>query len=209
MPPEPPAQDPGPAPYDPVAEAAGYPARGEIDHQVEYTRFLPLVKWLLAIPHIIVLVFLGLGAFFAIVFAAFAVLFTGRYPLGVFNYVAGVYRWAWRVSAYFLLMVDPYPPFSLGEHPEYPARIELEYPGEMDRWRPFVQWFLAIPVLFIANILRQLAQLLAFFALFTIIFTKRYPRGMFELAKVSMLWQLRTNAYAHFLATRYPPFIWA
>ncbi len=204
-PPTPPAQ---PA-YDPAAEAAAYPARGEIDHQAEYTRFLPLVKWLLAIPHIFVLIFLVIGAFFAILFAAFGVLFTGRYPQGIFNYVAGVYRWAWRVSAYFLLMVDPYPPFSLGEHPEYPARLELDYPGEMDRWRPFVQWFLAIPVLIVAGILRNLAQLLAFFALFTIMFTKRYPPGMFDLAKVAMRWQLRTNAYAHFIATRYPPFVWA
>jgi hypothetical protein len=207
--PTPPAPPPEPPAYDPAAEAASYPARGDIDHQDEYTRFLPLVKWLLAIPHLIVLIFLAIGAFFAILFAAFGVLFTGRYPQGLFNYIAGVYRWAWRVSAYFLLMVDPYPPFSLGEHPEYPARIELEYPGEMERWRPFVQWFLAIPVILVASILRNLAQLLAFFALFTIMFTKRYPVGMFDLAKVAMRWQLRTNAYAHFIAIRYPPFVWA
>ena len=207
--PTPPAPPPEPPAYDPVAEAAAYPVRGDVDHQEEYTRFLPLVKWLLAIPHAIVLVFLGIGAIFAIFVAAFVVLFTGRYPRGIFDYVAGVYRWAWRFSAYLLLMVDPYPPFSLGEHPEYPARIEIEYPGEMDRWRPFVQWLLAIPVLFIAGILRNLSQLLALFALFTIMFTKRYPRGMFELAKVGMKWNLRANSYAYFLVTRYPPFVWA
>jgi Domain of unknown function (DUF4389) len=207
--PAPPSPPPEPPPYDPAAEAAAYPARGQIDHQEEYTRFLPLVKWLLSIPHLLVLILLALGAFFVVIYAAFAILFTRRYPQGAFNYMAGLYRWAWRVSAYFLLMVDPYPPFSMGEHPDYPARLELEHPGEVDRWRPFVQWFLAIPVLFVAGILRNLAQLLAFFALFTIIFTKRYPRGMFELAKVSMLWQLRTNAYAHFIATKYPPFVWA
>jgi hypothetical protein len=77
-------------------------------------RWLPLVKWLLAIPHYIVLLFLGIGAFFAIVIAWFAILFTGRYPRGLFDYVVGVGRWGYRVAAYaFLLVTDQYPPFSL------------------------------------------------------------------------------------------------
>ena len=77
-------------------------------------RWLPLVKWLLALPHYIVLLFLGLGAFVAVVIAWFAILFTGRYPRGLFDYVVGVGRWALRVQAYaFLLLTDTYPPFSL------------------------------------------------------------------------------------------------
>lgn len=77
-------------------------------------RWLPLVKWLLAIPHYIVLFFLGLGAFVAVVIAWFAILFTGRYPRALFDYVVGVGRWALRVQAYaFLLLTDTYPPFSL------------------------------------------------------------------------------------------------
>ena len=80
----------------------------------DLNRFLPLVKWFLAIPHFIVLTFLGIGAFFAIVIAWFAILFTGRYPRGLFDYVVGVGRWALRVSAYaILLTTDRYPPFSL------------------------------------------------------------------------------------------------
>jgi hypothetical protein len=80
----------------------------------ELNRFLPLVKWLLAIPHYIVLVFLGLAAFLSVVFAWFAILFTGRYPRGLFDFVVGVGRWALRVTAYaFLLSTDRYPPFSL------------------------------------------------------------------------------------------------
>jgi hypothetical protein len=81
----------------------------------ELNRWLPLVKWLLAIPHYVVLFFLGIGAFFAVVIAWFAILFTGRYPRGVFDYVEGVFRWSNRVSAYaFLLVTDEYPPFTLG-----------------------------------------------------------------------------------------------
>jgi len=80
----------------------------------DLNRWLPLVKWLLAIPHYLVLIVLAIGAFFAIVIAWFAILFTGRYPEGLFKYVVGVGRWALRVEAYALLMLtDRYPPFSL------------------------------------------------------------------------------------------------
>jgi hypothetical protein len=84
------------------------------DAERDLNRWLPLVKWLLVIPHIIVLFFLFIGALFAIVIAWFAILFTGRYPRGLFDYVVGVGRWALRVSAYATLLVtDRYPPFSL------------------------------------------------------------------------------------------------
>ena len=80
----------------------------------DLNRWLPLVKWLLAIPHYIVLFFLWIGAFFAVVFAWFAILFTGRYPRGLFGFVVGVARWHARVAAYTTLLVtDRYPPFSL------------------------------------------------------------------------------------------------
>src|SRR5688500_17542108 len=109
-----------PAPYDPGAVLAEYPVRADVGWQEEYTRFMPLVKWLLLLPHFIVLVFLGIGAFFAMLAAAFAVLFTRRYPRGLFDYVVGVYRWSWRVISYLLLMTDRYPPFTLGEDPDHP-----------------------------------------------------------------------------------------
>ena len=80
----------------------------------DLNRWLPLVKWLLAVPHYVVLFFIGIGAFFAVVIAWFAILFTGRYPRPLFDYVVGVYRWCTRVSGYALLLVtDRYPPFSL------------------------------------------------------------------------------------------------
>ncbi len=89
----------------------------EIDYpdvETDLNRWLPLVKWFLAIPHILVLAFLALGAIVAVVIAWFAILFTGRYPRGLFDYVVGVGRWALRVQAYATLLVtDRYPPFSL------------------------------------------------------------------------------------------------
>lgn len=84
------------------------------DVERDLNRWLPLVKWLLALPHYIVLAFLGIGAVFAIVAAWFAILVTGRYPQVLFDYVVGVARWSVRVNAYaFLLVTDRYPPFSL------------------------------------------------------------------------------------------------
>jgi len=84
------------------------------DAERDLNRWLPLVKWLLVIPHLIVLFFLFIGAMFAVIIAWFAILFTGRYPRGLFDYVVGVGRWALRVTAYATLLVtDRYPPFSL------------------------------------------------------------------------------------------------
>jgi hypothetical protein len=94
----------------------------EIDYpdvERDLNRWLPLVKWLLALPHFVVLFFLSIGAFFAVLFAWFAILFSGHYPRGLFDFVVGVGRWWLRVEAYaFLLVTDRYPPFSLsGEAP--------------------------------------------------------------------------------------------
>src|SRR5918995_2398611 len=132
-PPPPPPTPPPPPPPPPPAPGAGppagaYPVWLDAERQPEYNRFLPLVKWLLAFPHYIVLIFVGIGAFLAIVAAFFAVLFTGRYPRGLFDFVLGTYRWAYRVVAYVYLLTDRYPPFSLEDDPSYPMRVEIDYP---------------------------------------------------------------------------------
>jgi hypothetical protein len=86
------------------------------DAKKDLNQWLPLVKWLLAIPHYIILFFLGIAAFFAVIVAWFAILFTGRYPKWLFDFVVGVMRWSLRVSAYAaLLTTDEYPPFTLEE----------------------------------------------------------------------------------------------
>src|SRR5690242_10627837 len=93
----------------------GYPARLEISYPSELNRWLPLVKWLLVVPHLFALFFVGLGAFFVAVYAFFAVLVTGRWPRGAFDYLVGTARWTYRVLAYSHLMTDAYPPFSLAD----------------------------------------------------------------------------------------------
>ena len=89
------------------------PAHLGIDYPEELNRWLPLVKWFLAIPHYIALIILGIAGFFVWIYTAFAVLFTGKYPQGAFDFMVGIHRWATRVRAYTGLMRDEYPPFTL------------------------------------------------------------------------------------------------
>jgi hypothetical protein len=185
-----------------------YPVTFEISYPGELNRWLPLIKWLLVIPHFIALFFVGIGAFFALVYGFFAVLFTGRWPQGAFDYLVGTQRWAYRVLAYFHLMTDAYPPFSLDDDPGYPVRLIIEYPEGIANWRPLVQWLLAWPYLWIAGVLYWLTGVLTILAFFTVLFTKQIPRGVFELMVPGMRWQLRGDAYAYFLTDRYPPFVW-
>ncbi len=199
------AVTPNPTPSQPTR----YPVRVEAERQDRYHRFLPLVKWLLAIPHYFVLFFLLIGVFFAKIVAFFAVLFTGRYPEGIFSFVTGVLRWTWNVTAYVYLLTDRYPPFSLEADRSYPASFEIEYPSDgVDRWRPLVQWLLIIPYALVAAVLTYLAAIVALIGVFVILFTEELPEGMFKLILIPYRWQLRASAYAFFMVTRYPPFEW-
>jgi len=187
-----------------------YPVHLDVDYQEEYNRWLPLVKWLLLFPHYIVLAFLGIAGLAVWIVAAFAILFTGRYPEGMFNFLVGVQRWAMRVTGYHLLMTDEYPPFSLDATAGQTVRYDVEYPEQgVERWRPFVSWLLVYPYLFIANVLVYVGGILAFIALFAILFTKRYPQSLFDFNLVALRWSVRGTAYAYAMATRYPPWTWA
>ncbi len=179
-----------------------YPASLEISYPSELNRWLPLVKWLLVIPHLIALFFVGIGAFFVVVYGFFAVLFSGRWPRGAFDYLVGTLRWTYRVVAYYHLMTDAYPPFSLADDPDYPVRVSIEHPEHIANWRPLVQWLLAIPYVLIAGVLYWLTGLMTIVAFFTVLFTKQIPRGVFELMVPGLRWNVRGGAYTYFVTGR-------
>jgi hypothetical protein len=206
-PPSEPAGPTEPAAAPPASEA--YPVVVDCERQDEYNRFLPLVKWLLALPHYIVLFFLVIGVFFAKIIAFFAVIITRNYPQGIFGFVTGVLRWSWNVNAYVFLLTDRYPPFSLEQEADHPVEFEIAYPADgVARWRPLVQWLLIIPFAIVAAVLVAVAEVVALIGVFVILFTKNLPEGMFKLILIPFRWQFRGYVYSMFMVTRYPPFEW-
>jgi hypothetical protein len=206
-----------------------YPVVLEGDLDPGLSRGLWLVKWFLAIPHYIVLAFLWAAFVLLSVVAFFAILFTGRYPKGIFDFNVGVLRWSWRVEyyAFGVLGTDRYPPFTLRDA-DYPARLDVVYPGELSRGLALVKWWLlAIPHYVIIGVLTSgivwwvadlgesggflrigggLAGLIVLIAALALLFTGRYPQGLFDLVMGFNRWIYRVWAYAGLMRDEYPPF---
>jgi hypothetical protein len=193
------------------------------------SRWLWLVKWLLLIPHYIILAVLSIAFLVVTVIAFFAILFTTRYPRSLFDFNAGVLRWSWRVSyyGYSALATDRYPPFTLADVPDYPARLEIDYPERVNRWLPLVKWLLALPHYLLVGALAgsgyvatsstaddnrgfaysapSLIGACVLIAAVALLFTTRYPTGLYDLVVGIDRWSYRLVAYVALMTDRYPP----
>ncbi len=190
-----------------TAETGTYPLTFGVEYPARLSRWLIFVKWLLAIPHLVILGALSYVVQAITFIAWFAILFTGRYPRGLFDFVVNVYRWQANLYAYVLLFRDEYPPFSW-ERGLYPVTFEVEYPERLSRLLIFLKWWLlAIPhyiLLFLLSIVAFLAWVITWFA---ILITARFPKGLFDFLAGVIRWGYRVNGYAFLLLRdEYPPF---
>jgi hypothetical protein len=195
---------------DPVAFANGPGTprpEGWLEFDVAYperlSRLLIFVKWLLVIPHLFVLYVLGFVAGLVTFIAWFAILFTGRFPEGLWNFFMMYQRWSTRVSVYTALMRDEYPPF--GDEP-YPVRFEMTYPTRLSRLLIFVKWLLIIPHIVVLWLVSIAALFVGIIAWFAILITGSYPRGLFNFSVGVLRWGLRVNLYLSLTTDVYPPF---
>src|SRR5437588_4730468 len=209
-------------------DATSYPLQLEGTLAPRLSRWLWIVKWLLVIPHFIVLFFLWIAYAGVTVIAFFAILFTGRYPRGLFEFNVGVMRWSWRVGfySYSALGTDQYPPFTLKDVPDYPARLAVEYPESLSRGLVLVKWWLlAIPRYLVVAVFAGggwaawsgigngwmwssggLVGLLVLFAGVVLLFTGRYPKALYDFVLGMNRWVFRVAAYASLMTDAYPPF---
>ncbi len=177
----------------------------DVAYPEHLSRWMIFLKWLFIIPNLIVVALLGIVAEVVSIIAWFAILITGKYPQGLFNFTLGVLRWYANVSAYTYLQRDEYPPFSM-QAGLYPVTLTLDYPDHLSRWKIFFKWLFAIPhfvVLYLLQIARNICIFLAFFA---ILFTGSFPRGLFDFVVGIDRWQFRVAAYILLLTDAYPPF---
>jgi hypothetical protein len=188
-----------------MATTPEFPLKYEVDYPEELSRWLIFVKWLLAIPHTMILMALGIATWVTSIVALFSILFTRRYPRGLFDFIVGVNRWNANVNAYTSLLRDEYPPFAF-DADLYPVRYDLEYPERLNRWLPLIKWLLAIPHLLILIALGLASLVIELIAFFAILFTKRYPRGLFDFVVGVERWSLRAEAYIGLMRDEYPPF---
>lgn len=188
-----------------AAPGAPYPLRFDIDYPESLSRWLIFVKWLLAFPHFLIIYALLAVASVIQFIAFFAILFTKRYPRGLFDFVVNIYRWNANVSAYVGFLRDDYPPFSW-DPGKYPVTFEVDYPEQLSRWLIFFKWLLAFPHYIVLGLVYIVAMLLWFLAFFAILFTGRFPRGMFDFIVGTLRWSYRVQAYTYLLTDQYPPF---
>jgi Domain of unknown function (DUF4389) len=186
---------------------SNYPVTFQADYVPERSRLTTFFRLLLAIPHYIVLALWGIGVFFAVVAAWFALLFTGRWPQGLYDFTAGFLRYYTRVSGYTWLLTDPYPPFSGGDEPSYPVRLHVGPPlPEYNRLKVLLRIFYAIPAALIVYVMNIVVQLASVASWFVIVITGKQPKGLQDVIGLCLSYTMRAYALFFLVTETYPPF---
>lgn len=193
-----------------MASSSAYPVQMDLDAPLEVARWRPLVHWLLAIPHIIVLYILGTVLGILSFIAWFAILFTGNIPKGLFDFMAMILRYQWRTYSYIYFMREAYPPFEFDatnlDPGNDPARLSVAYPERLSRLLIFVKWLLVIPHFFALIFLFIGAFFVGIASFFAVIITGRWPEGMRNFLIGTYRWSMRVGAYFYLMTDVYPPF---
>lgn len=186
---------------------SAYPIGYEVDFAEQRSRLTTFFRLIMLIPVLLVGMVYGIAAFFTIIAAWFALLFTGRYPEGLYAFNTGVMRYFARMTAYEFLLTDAYPPFDTGEHPEYPVRMPVAPAKESySRAKVFFRVILGIPVMLINYALNLLAQVCAFLAWIVIVFTGKQAKGLQDATRLATAYGARGFGYFALLTEDWPPF---
>jgi hypothetical protein len=185
--------------------AREHPIRLVVNDDLQRNRLTVFFRLILAIPLFLWAILWGVIAWLAWIVNWFATLFMGQSPEGLHNFLATYLRYTTHVRAYALLVADPYPPFT-GKEGTYPIDLEVDPPQRQNRLTVFFRLILAIPALFLSNLLSQLNQLLAIFSWFIALITGRVPEGIRNFAALALRIETQTWGYAMLLTGRYPSF---
>jgi hypothetical protein len=185
---------------------SAYPVVYEQSPDVDRSRLTVFFRYFMLIPQLIVSFFYGIAAFVVVTIAWFALLITGRFPAGVYNFVAGYLRYSTRVMAYAVLLTDTYPPFDGGEHPDYPVRARIGPPQESySRLKTFFRWLLVIPVFIVQYAFQIWVFLVAVALWFVAVVTGKTSPGLTEALHFPASYFVRSNAYIFLLTDRFTP----
>jgi hypothetical protein len=185
-----------------------YPVTYEADYQGEgRNRLTTFFRYIVAIPWLIVVALYGFVAGIAVIAAWFALVFTGKYPQGIYDFVAGYIRMHARVNAFIHLATDEWPPFDGNENPGYPVRAGIPAPKpEYSRLKAGLRLIVGIPVMLLAYVQTLIAYVIAIIAWFAILFTGKLSEGLFDPMRSALAYVTRATAYFALLTEDYPPF---
>lgn len=194
-----------------MAMSIPYPVQLEFQAERRVARWRPLVQWLLAVPHLLVVNVLGSLRNVLTLISFFTVLFTKRIPRPLFDAIAMIHRYEWRTISYALFLHEDFPPFDFqpsatDDGVEAHTAVTFTYPEELSRWQPLYKWLLAVPHYVVLIGLTIASVVTIGFGFFAVLFTGAYPARARDFLVDAYRYSLRVQSYVGLLTDSYPPF---